>query len=212
MNGQTVIYIPAAVNGVPGVFTMTGSVKYLTSISLSGPYSVKYGLNQTNIVNPGDGFGTTNSATYASVTFYNTAGIAVIATVYTGLEPTQLASTTINNSITVNGTITAPLASAAEAVPGQLLVAANAGVVTPLSVAALYVTWFEIVAQNTYAGGVNAGSVRLGSSAAANSQPRALAPGDAWDVSAKAGGKIDLNKIYMATANNGDGVTILYFQ
>ena len=155
------------------------------------------------------------SQAYTSLWFSNTSAADISVTFYFGtlkLNMSILNFVPGTSAIPVNATITSTIIGATETVPGQLLVTANAGVATPLSAASFFVTWFEIVAQNTYAGGVNAGTVRLGASGAANSQPRALSPGDAWDVSAKAGGKIDLNKIYMVTANNGDGVTVLYFQ
>lgn len=135
-------------------------------------------------------------------------GSASTVTLFYGMEPVtsqDTVVTSVGDSNLVNN-----LAKCAEIVPGQILKTMNVGAPQSFVGVATYYRWAIIQAQKSFAGAANAGNVRIGVSAAANSQPIELAPGDTYALQVPTGAKVNFQNWYLSVANNGDGITVLY--
>ena len=204
-NQSLTIVIKAGVQGVS--YHCAGS-EFLC-VAATGVFTMSYDGSAFFQMQGGLGF----SQSYTQLWFSNTSGADISVTFYFGtlkLNMSILNFVPGTSAIPVNATITSTAIAATETVPGQFLKTTTAAAIVALQAASLYVRWCLIIAQKDLAGTANAGVVRLGTSIAANSQPWPLSPGDEFTVPIPDGSKLDLSKLFLSVATNGDGVTVLY--
>jgi len=216
MTPQTII-IPAAGNAA-GVATVHASGKYFLLTATTGAFRVFTNTgDEFDFSETGSGFGNDQSPTFGKLTFYNDSGTAVTITFYVSNSPIKTPDVNVTSNVNVNATLSSPLASSAEIVPGQALKQTTVfGGPVALAAAGTFATSIILIAQKTIAhpdngGTANTGKIFIGFSAANGAQPIELNPGDPWTFSVSAGRKLDLGKIYLDVLTDNDGVVVLYY-
>lgn len=155
------------------------------------------------------------SQPYTSLWFTNNTGADIVLEFYYGTL--KLSMNVLNfvagaAAVPVSAVLSSPVASASEALGNQFVKVPAINTVTALSAGQLFVSWVLLIAKQGFAGALNAGAVGVGWSNAANAQPLVMNPGDQWVIPVRVGGKVDLAKLFMVTANAGDGLVVMYIQ
>ena len=202
-----------------GTINYTASGRYFLLKATTGEFllSTDAGSRTYDFQNPGEGFGDSTAPAFRRLTFTNNTASSITAVFYASNNPIRTPDSQVNNQIAVslsstinaNATLINTLTSCTDETPTTAQVTvATAGTAVAFGTGGTKCRQIVIVAQKTLSGGANAGAVTIGNSSA---QIISLPAGGVFTLNADAGGRFDLGNWYVNAANNGDGISILYF-